>query len=77
MTMSVTSRTKSLVCQERDTPSHFSGVVMITLALAMALKEKLNNTKHRKEAKTIEIMLRIRDIFVLIRILVLLSVTSR
>jgi hypothetical protein len=75
MTMRVTSRTKSLVCQERDTPSHFSGVVMITLARAMALKEKLNNTKHQKEANIRE--LRIRDILVRIRILVFLSVTSR
>jgi hypothetical protein len=51
MTMSVTSRTKSLVCQERDTPSHFSGVVMITLALAMALKEKMNKHQTTKRGK--------------------------
>ena len=36
MTIRATSCTKFLVCQERDTPSHFSGVVTMTLLAAMA-----------------------------------------
>ena len=36
MTMSAKSWTKFLVCQDLDTPSHFSGVVTITEAAAMA-----------------------------------------
>lgn len=38
MTMRATSWTKFLVCQDLDTPSHFSGVVTITADSEMALR---------------------------------------